>query len=127
MLKLIPWTGRAIHRKQRSGRGPLPLLLPLAAFLLAVAVALPRFSSGKAAVESQGNKGALPFSKQASLRVMETWNLSHRLKIVGEPLRPSLTWHMAVKKGNREVPGILDAGIRKVKSIGEYDRIYPNC
>lgn len=50
-------------------------------------------------------------------------NVHTQVKIVGEPLR-TLSWHMAVKDGNKEVLDKLNNGIREIKRSGEYQRIY---
>ena len=70
-----------------------------------------------------GKVDAFIFPKQIALYIIQNLRLTDKLKITGEPLR-TLSWSMVVKEGNTEILKYLNEGISKVRSSGEYDRIY---
>ena len=70
-----------------------------------------------------GDADAFIYPRQIVLYYLYSLRLKRTIKIVGKPLR-TLSWHMAVKKGNRELRELLDQGIAKVRDSGAYDRIY---
>ena len=70
-----------------------------------------------------GDADAFVYPRQIALHFLYSLRIGSAIKVVGEPLR-TLTWHMTVKKGNRELVALLDQGIGKVRASGAYDRIY---
>lgn len=70
-----------------------------------------------------GDVAAFIFPRQILLHIAQRLNVIERLKIVGDPLR-ELTWHMTVRKGDREMLDLLNQGITKIKTSGQYDDIY---
>lgn len=63
------------------------------------------------------------YPKQIGLYYIQKLGLRGKLKITGSPLR-TLTWRMAVKKGNPGLVQKLENGLRKVRENGDYERIY---
>lgn len=70
-----------------------------------------------------GEVDAYIYPKEIVTYFLQKLNVHDQVKIVGEPLR-SLSWHMTVKDGNKEVLDTLNKGIRTIKRNGEYQRIY---
>ena len=70
-----------------------------------------------------GEVDAFVYPEQIVAYLARQKNIMGNIKVVGQPIR-TLTWHMTVKKGNLEILNILNSGIRKVKTSGEYKRIY---
>ena len=66
---------------------------------------------------------AFVYPKQIVLYLAQNLRLTDKIKSVGEPLR-NLTWSMVVKQDNRKMLEIINRGIDKVKSTGEYEKIY---
>ena len=70
-----------------------------------------------------GDVAAFIFPRQILLHIAQRLGVSGRIKAVGNPLR-ELTWHMTVRKGDREMLDLLNEGIAKTKASGQYDKIY---
>ncbi len=70
-----------------------------------------------------GGVDAFIYPRQIVLYYAQKTHVTGRIKTIGDPVR-TLTWHMAVKKGNHDVLVRLNNGIAKVKASGEYHRIY---
>ena len=70
-----------------------------------------------------GDVDAFVYPRQIALYYAYNMRLRGEIKAVGPPVR-TLTWNMAVKKGNRDVMAMLNEGIAKVKASGELKKIY---
>ncbi len=70
-----------------------------------------------------GDVDAFVYPRQIVIKQAQTLRFGDRIKTVGEPFRV-LTYHMTVKKGNRQVLDILNRGLTKVRASGEYAQIY---
>ncbi|MDH5681293.1 MAG: transporter substrate-binding domain-containing protein, partial [Spirochaetota bacterium] len=70
-----------------------------------------------------GDVEAFVYPKEIALYVAQNSRLMDKIKIVGKPTR-RLSWSMVVRKGNKPLLDRLNAGIDKLKSSGEYDKIY---
>jgi PAS domain S-box-containing protein len=66
---------------------------------------------------------AFVYPRQIALSLAQKLRLKDKVKVTGEPLR-TLTWSMVVKEGNRDVLGLLNQGLAKVRASGEYERLY---
>ena len=70
-----------------------------------------------------GDVDAFIFPRQILLHIAQQLNIIDRIKAVGDPIR-ELTWHMTVRKGDREMLDLLNEGIAITKANGQYDKIY---
>lgn len=84
---------------------------------------LPRPIDGVNALLSK-DIDAFPFPEQVAIHMMREIDVLHMFKVVGEPVRDPLVWHMAAKRGNLKMVALLNRGLASVKASGEYDRIY---
>ncbi|MBI4838319.1 MAG: PAS domain S-box protein [Nitrospirae bacterium] len=70
-----------------------------------------------------GDADAFVYPEQIVTYLFQELRLGDKIKVTGEPLR-TLKWSMAVREGDKELRGLLNEGIRKVRQSGEYERIY---
>lgn len=71
----------------------------------------------------QGHADAFIYPRDIIWALALRANVADKIKTVGTPLR-TLSWSMIVQRGNTQTLTLLNEGLSKVKSSGEYDRIY---
>ncbi len=70
-----------------------------------------------------GDVDAFVYPEQIVTYLTQELKLEGKLIVTGEPLR-TLKWSMVVREGDKELLGLLNEGIRKVRRSGAYERIY---
>jgi len=70
-----------------------------------------------------GDVDAFIYPKEIILYFLQQQRLTNKVKVVGEPIR-HLTWSMTVKKGNADILMLVNNGLQRIHSNGEYVRIY---